>query len=146
VITVIDYLDYIEKIEQTVQNFQNVSDALAAYQTCHDFEMKLEREIDLLNKRRSFAKTTNAIDARLTHLGALRKKASNAADLCFFGLAHAVAFQGTEAQHAITVLKLFSKKTNFEISKALSIGVSTCYRYWTALQTKSLLGKESFPA
>jgi hypothetical protein len=140
-----DYAEYISQIEQTAQNFTNVSDALAAYQICHDFEMKLEQEIDLLNKRKPFAKNPSAIDARLTHLGALRKKAANAADLCFFAVAHTVSFQGTEAQYAITVLKLFSKKTTFEISKALSIGVSTCYRYWSALLSKSLLGKEEFP-
>jgi hypothetical protein len=141
-----DYVEYISQIEQTAQNFTNVADALAAYQTCHDFETKLEREIDLLNKRKPFAKNPSAIDARLTHLGALRKKASNAADLCFFAVAHTVAFVGTEPQYAILALKLFSKKTSFEIAKALSIGVSTCYRYWSALLSKSLLGKEKFPA
>jgi hypothetical protein len=79
VILVADYLDLIENIEQRVQECTTVGDAFSLYCSCHAFEEKLEREIELLNQRRKYAKSLNALDARLTHLGALRRRASNAA-------------------------------------------------------------------
>jgi hypothetical protein len=146
VILVADYLDLIENIEQRVQECTTVGDAFSLYCSCHAFEEKLEREIELLTQRRKYAKSLNALDARLTHLGALRRRASNAADLTFFPLAHTVSFQGTETQYAICLKKIFSKKPTAQIAHELGIGESTYYRYFADIQTKQLLGKEEFPA